>query len=190
MTEAVGQMTRTAAVGALAIAFALGCSRQESPPKANPAETDRPAAQSLAPELDAVVGHAVDAAEKMSISELKPTLSEGDAVVIEAKVMGSMHPFVDGRAAMLVGDEAIIESCDLIPGDSCETPWDACCEPQADLQSATVLVQVVDADGKVLKHALKGVKGLKELSRVRVQGTVSLVQEGAVTINAEAIELL
>ena len=105
--------------------------------------------------------------------------------------MGAREPFVEGRAVVVIGDEAILESCDLMESDACTSPWDVCCEKSEDILSGTVLIQVVDADGQLLKHGLKGVEGLTELSRVRVNGTVAPFESGeTVTINAEAIELL
>jgi len=173
-----------AGVVALAVLSGGGCSKSEQ----TVAVDAGPPGQSLL----AVVGHPVDAAASMSIAQLKPELVAGDGVTIEGKVMGAKEPFVDGRAAMLVGDESVIVSCDLMADDShCPTPWDVCCERTENLRAGTVLVQVTDEEGHVVKEGLRGVKGLTELSRVRVRGTVvDVVDGGTLTINAEAIELL
>ena len=174
----------TAGVVALAVLWGGGCSPSE---RTVAVDAGRPG-----PMLLSVVGQPVIAAASMSIAQLKPELSAGDVVTIEGKVMGAKEPFVDGRAAMLVGDESVIVSCDLMGDEShCSTPWDVCCERAENLRAGTVLVQVTDAEGQVVKEGLRGVKGLKELSRIRVRGTVGDVSDGGqVTINAEAIQLL
>lgn len=130
--------------------------------------------------------------EAAPIPVVRKQVSPGDEVVIEAKVMGSKSPFVEGRALMVVGDEGTITSCDLMSDDDhCETPWDACCDSREGLREGTATVQVVDDAGKVLTQGFRGVNGLKELSRVRVKGKVApMSTEQAFVINATAIEVL
>lgn len=127
-----------------------------------------------------------------SIPQLRETVQPGDDVTFNAKVMGSKTPFVTGRALMVVGDENTMTSCDLMSGDDhCETPWDVCCEDPKMIQKATASVQVVDAEGRVLSLGLQGVKGLKELSRVRIKGTVAPMSTAqSFIVNAQAIEVL
>lgn len=127
-----------------------------------------------------------------SIPEIRNQVKPGDDVVIVAKVMGTETPFVEGRALMVVGDEETITSCDLMSDDDhCETPWDACCDSREGILKGIATVQVVGADGKVLASGLRGVNGLKELSRVKVQGVVApLSSEQALVINATVIEVL
>lgn len=149
------------------------------------------AADAVPARIQAVLGTPVSGVENMSIAQRKPELKAGDTVTLEGKVMGSKHPFVDGRAVVVIGDETTLESCDLMESDACKTPWDVCCDSSEDILAGTVLIQVLDAEGQLLKHGLKGVKGLTELSRVRVKGTVAPFESGeTVSINAEAIELL
>jgi len=127
-----------------------------------------------------------------SIPELRAQVSPGDEVVFMAKVMGSETPFVEGRALMVVGDEGTITSCDLMAvEDHCKTPWDACCDTREAVLAGTATIQVVDAEGKVLRYGFRGVEGLKELSRVRVRGIVApMSTEQALIVNATAIEVL
>mgnify|MGYP006138360095 CR=1 FL=1 len=56
--------------------------------------------------------------------------------------------------------DAAVTTCDKMPGDSCKTPWDACCEPRESLQANTATIQIVDASGKPLKTGLRGVNGI------------------------------
>ena len=105
--------------------------------------------------------------------------------------MGTETPFVDNRALFVVGDEGTLTSCDLRTGDQCRTPWDVCCEPADAIRAGTATIQIVDADGNVLKQSIRGVGGLKELSRVRVEGVVAPQStEDALIINATGIQIL
>lgn len=104
--------------------------------------------------------------------------------------MGSKSPFVDGRAAFIIGDDATLTSCDERPGETCATPWDNCCDPPQLLRAGTATVQVVDESGRVIRHGLRTVGGLKELSRLRVAGVVApRSTEDVFIINATAIQV-
>ena len=168
------------------LAVAVGCGRSGAPETPAVVAAETPAAL-------AAVFHAVPAPESLtSIPALRTAVQPGDVVVIEAKVMGTEAPFVDGRALVVVGDEGTLTSCNLLrPGDTCETPWDVCCEDAEAIGAGTATIQVVDGEGRVLKTDLRGVNGLVELSRVRVAGTVAPESTAdALIINAEAIEVL
>ena len=111
----------------------------------------------------------------------------GDEVVLRGKIGGRAEPFVEGRAVFQVVD-AGLKSCKDIPGDTCATPWDYCCEPEVNQKSASV--QVVGADGKPLRTGLKGVGGLQPLSEVTIKGTVVQAGEaGPVLVNATGIHV-
>lgn len=107
------------------------------------------------------------------IFETRKTAKPGDTITIRGKVMGRKHPFVPGRAIVVLGDPNIITSCDLRPGDSCTTPWDTCCDTPEDIRDSIVTVQVVDNDGSPVKADIKGVAGIKELSELVVTGVVA-----------------
>lgn len=114
----------------------------------------------------------------------------GDEVVLTGLVMGVPHPFVEGRAVFVLGDEGTLEPCDVKGDDHCPTPWDNCCDPGDLKQAGTVTVQVTGADGRPLRAGLKGVNGLKELSRVTVAGTVAKSSTPeAFIVNASAIHV-
>jgi hypothetical protein len=126
----------------------------------------------------------------LPIPELRRVAKPGDEVLLEVKVMGTREPFVDNRAIFVVGDEWTLISCDLRRGHDCPTPWDNCCDDPKAVREGTATIQVVDADGKVLRHEIKGVAGLKELSRLRIAGVVAPNStEAAFVINAQKIEI-
>jgi hypothetical protein len=172
-----------ATLAALAL-FAAGCSKAPAP---------EAAAIEATPAALAAVFHPVAVAGTVKpIPELRTQVSSGDTVIIEAKVMGTETPFVDKRALFVVGDEGTLTSCDLRGGkDHCETPWDNCCDDPDALRAGTATIQIVDDGGQVLKHGIRGVHGLKELSRVRIEGVVAPQSTAdALIINATGIELL
>ena len=173
----------------LAILLAAGCGQ--------PSESSESSAPAKAPEMTAAIPEAflsvlsqeVRATEAMSIVAIKQTAKEGDTITVEGKIMGTLHPFIDQRAVVMIGDESTITSCDLMASDRCKTPWDACCDSQDVLTAGMAMVQIVDADGTVIPQGLKGVKGMKELSHLRVTGTVVTAGNGALVINATGIQI-
>lgn len=145
--------------------------------------------QSASPELKAVIDAAVEG-EAQDIHLLRETAQPGDTVTVSGWIMGNDSPFVEGRAAFILGDPKVITACSERPDDACSTPWDNCCDSPEDIQRATATIQVVGEDGRVLKEGLEGVEGIGKLSKLRVTGTVA---EGSsarsLVINASAIDL-
>jgi len=141
------------------------------------------------PELKAIIDASVDG-EAENISTIRETAKPGDTITVKGWVMGNMSPFVEGRAAFVLGDSTVITACSERPGDSCDTPWDTCCDDPKDIQRATATIQIVGEDGRVLKEGIEGVEGINKLSKLLVAGTVA---EGSTSenlvINASAIDL-
>ena len=96
----------------------------------------------------------------------------GEAIVIRGKVGGNMKPISESNAILVLADLQAIKSCDEIPGDECETPWDFCCEETSTIAASTATIQVLGDDGKVLRSSLRGAGDIKELSFLVVAGTV------------------
>lgn len=170
-------LTLTAAVISLA-----ACREQAAESAAVPAPaTETPAALSA-------VFSAEPAGEPAAIAAIRATAKPGDTITLQGLIMGSRRPFVDGRAAFLLGDPDVLTPCNEKPGDDCETPWDVCCDSPEDKKRGTATIQIVDADGRVLRDSLEGIGGLVPLARVTVSGTVA---EGSnadlLLVNATAI---
>ncbi len=120
----------------------------------------------------------------------RTTAQAGDEITLEGLVMGRENVFVNDRAAFILGDPAKLTPCNTVPGDSCKTPWDACCDTQEVKREGTASIQLVDEDGRVLKGDLKGTSGIKELSSVTVTGTVAPQStEDALIVNATRIHV-
>jgi hypothetical protein len=124
-----------------------------------------------------------------AIHTLRTTAKPGDQVTVSGIIMGREKPFVDGRAAFVLGDPAKLTPCNKMPDDECKTPWDACCDTPEAKREGTATIQLVD-NGRVLKQGLKGVNGLKELSNVTLTGTVDKASTPeALIINASQLHV-
>jgi hypothetical protein len=177
------QLTLAALLGAALVV--AGCGRRGEDPATTAAPVEVP------PALAAVFAEVPADGPLTPIPELRRSAGPGDPVVLEAKVMGTERPFVDHRALFVVGDEGTLTSCDIRHGAGCDTPWDNCCDEPAALRAGTATIQVVDETGKVLRHGIKGIAGLKELSRLRIAGVVAPHStEEAFLINATTIQVL
>lgn len=124
-----------------------------------------------------------------SVAEVRASAQEGDQVVVRGVVGGREEPMAGNRAILTLLDETV-KTCDQNPEDGCETPWDACCEPQELIAANSATVQVVDANGSPLKTGLGGIASLAPLSRVVVTGTFHPSPDGkSAVINATGIHV-
>ena len=143
-----------------------------------------------APTVPAVFITQAITATPTAIPAARTQFSAGEEVTVTGLVMGVPHPFVAERGAFVLGDEATLVPCDAKGDDHCSMPWDACCDPTAVRQAGTVTIQVLGNDGKLLRQGVKGIQGLKELSRVTVTGIVAPNSSAASFIlNATAIHI-
>lgn len=141
------------------------------------------------PQVAAVLAAPVGA-EAISVKAAHASAKPGDEVTLTGVVMGAIKPFVAGRAAFILGDPAELTACNLKPGDQCETPWDVCCETREDILGATVTVQILSPEGRVLATELEGTGGLANLVKLTVTGKVSdSSAPEAMVINATAIRV-
>ena len=154
-------------------------------------EESKPSVETQAPD-PALVAYFVTETlpDAQSIHIARSTAKPGDAITLKGEIMGRDKVFVDGRAAFILGDPEKLTTCNKMPGDTCETPWDACCDTLELKKTATVSIQILGEDGRVLSKGLKGVNGLKELSSVTLAGVVdqSSTEENFV-INASQIHV-
>lgn len=124
------------------------------------------------------------------IPEARTQFKAGDSVVLTGLVMGTPHPFVEGRGVFVLGEVGVITPCDELHGDSCKTPWDTCCDTPENKAVATATIQILGEDGRPIRTGVKGMNGLKELSRVTVAGTVDdRSTPEAFIVNASAIHV-
>lgn len=157
--------------------------------KDKPADASNNTTKPAAIALDAFFA-AKPPASAGEIHAIRATAKPGDTVALTGLVMGRDQPFVDGRAAFVLGDRSILTPCNEKPGDNCETPWDTCCNTPEEKQRATATIQLLGPDGRVLKQGLKGTHGLTELSAVTLTGTVDKASTPeALIINATQLHV-
>lgn len=124
------------------------------------------------------------------VSAVKKDAAREKQVIVKGIIAGSSKPIAEGRAVFTLADLSL-ETCDKTPGDSCKTPWDACCADRATIAAKSMTVQVAGPDGKPLKAPLSGVGGLAPLKQVVVKGKISSADgEGdskVVTVDATGI---
>jgi hypothetical protein len=105
-------------------------------------------------------------------------------VVVVGRIGGRPNPWIKGAAAFSIVDRSLTP-CNEIEGDTCRTPWDYCCE--TNLPKATVLVMVVDEDGKLVKQDARELLGVKELDTVTLVGRAKRDRAGNMTVLASKI---
>jgi hypothetical protein len=161
----------------------VSCDKKSAPPAAGIP------ASGPSPELTAVLA-APTKGEAASIVAARASAKPGDEITINGRIMGAAKPFVDGRAAFIIGDPSVLTPCNAVPGDECATPWDACCDSPEDKKRATATIQIVGADGRVLKESVEGVKGINHLSNVTATGKVADASSAdSLILNASAIRI-
>lgn len=110
-------------------------------------------------------------AQPLTVAQARKTAKPDQEITVTGRIAGSMAPFSTDYATFILADDSL-ETCDLRPGDACTTPWDACCVDNSGIANARMTVQLLGSDARPLSQGLKGFRGLKELDRVVVTGTV------------------
>ena len=171
---------RTTCLALATAALLASCDQKE-------ASITAPAGSTPSAALSAVLA-ASPTGEPKPIHLIRTTAKPGDEITISGRIMGNEKPFVEGRAAFILGDPEVLTPCNANPDDKCTTPWDACCDSAEDKKRGIATIQIVGADGRVLKESVEGVGGLENLATVTVRGKVA---EGSsadlLIINAQAI---
>jgi hypothetical protein len=150
-----------------------GCGTQTSEPDA--AGTQAADASYLA---------TVEPSGAQDVIAARESVEDGDEVTVVGRIGGSVDPWIDGRAAFTIVDPSL-KACSDIPGDSCPTPWDYCCEASIGESSATV--KVVDEKGNLVKADARELLNVKELDTVVVQGKAQRDEAGNLTVLAEHV---
>jgi len=162
---------------AIALILMVGCGKNDSPQvKVAPGEGLKKYFVATPP------------ANAEEIHIVRASAEPGAAITLKGLVMGRMKPFVEGRAAFVLGDRTILTPCNEKEGDECPTPWDVCCDSAELKRIGTATIQIVDEDGRVIAEELRGVNGLSELSKLTVRGMVAESSSGdALIVNASEI---
>lgn len=122
----------------------------------------------------------------VSVTEAKASASEGEPIVLLARVGGRKAPLNEGSAVFTVMDLAI-PHCGDNPNDACRTPWDYCCETPETITANSATIQVLGADGQPISES-PATQGVAPLDEVIVVGTVApRPSEQVLTVRATGI---
>jgi hypothetical protein len=122
------------------------------------------------------------AAEPLGVKDVVVVKNEakvGDEVV----VFGRLRKFGDGYASFILTGQAM-KHCAERETDTCQTPWDYCCESPTDLAAHSLNVEFRNGE-RPFKKNINGIGGLKLLADVVVKGKVAEIRDGNVTVSAE-----
>ena len=155
----------------------VGCDR-DSTAQSNP----EPAADAIPASLVL----ATAPSDARDVKAAKEGVKPGDDVVIHGVIGGREEPIAANRAIITVIDPSI-QTCDKMKGDTCKTPWDACCVDQQEIAAGAATLQVVNDKGQPLKVGLKGHKGIEPLKDVTVVGKVRSADANNLVIDATGI---
>jgi len=159
------------AASLLTVALLAGCSKSEPGAAADAAAFPQ-----------TLFVSAIDQAP-VPIAQAQADAKEGDTVVLHGRIGGRKDPFTAGRAVFMLVD-TVLQPC----VDGCATPWDYCCDDQAEIAANAATIQVVDASGAVIRSAINGVRGIAPGAEVIVAGAVARRDDAAnLTVNATQI---
>jgi hypothetical protein len=119
--------------------------------------------------------------EASDVVAVRKDAKDKDEVMVIGRIGGRVNPWIKDAAAFSIVDRSR-KPCNEIEGDTCETPWDYCCE--ADLPKYTLLVMIEDPKGGVVKKDARKLLGVKELDTVYVQGRAKRDKAGNISILA------
>lgn len=163
----------------MSVAACCGCGTQTAPSTPETPARPTPSAAGREYMLDA------EPAGAESILRVREESKDGDDVVLVGRIGGDVNPWVEGRAAFSLVDLSA-KACSDIPGDSCPTPWDYCCETDK-LAKGKTLVKFMDADGKPVAEDARQLLGVKELDTLVVHGKAQRDESGNLTILASKV---
>lgn len=140
------------------------CEKSETPDETSDPQASNPTIEQTFVESEPT--------EAISVIEARKNVEPGSTITVTGRIAGAKEPFSSDYATFILAD-GTLETCERIPGDSCPTPWDACCADPKTIAASRLSVQVVGEDGRPLGQSLKEVKGMKELDGITVTGTVA-----------------
>jgi len=130
------------------------------------------------PPADSAWKMASDPGGALSVEEAKAKLPEGEVLVV-----GRIRKLMPGYAVFHLTDD-VLEYCgEVNKTDTCETPWDYCCDPQDKVNALTLGVQF-DGEGDLPKQA-DLTPDLRLCDLVVVRGTIEKDEHGNVTVHAK-----
>jgi len=161
----------------LAIATVIGCGTTATP-------TGTTATPVTAPDARYVL--ADEPVDAQPVIAVRKDAKDGDEVTITGRIGGDVDPWVKGRASFLIVDPSLI-ACSERPGDSCETPWDFCCDDASHLNQSKATIKIVDDKGDTVATDARELLGVKELATVTIRGQAKRDEAGNLTVLAKSV---
>jgi hypothetical protein len=124
-------------------------------------------------------------ADAKEVTAARKDANDGDEVVISGRIGGDVDPWFKDRAAFLIVDSSLVP-CSERPGDTCETPWDYCCDTDV-LADSKATIKFVDEAGQTVSKDARELLGVKELDRVTIRGQAKRDEAGNLTVLASGI---
>lgn len=174
------KLTWTTTTPLLALFLLTGCG-DATTTETTQSETDSPAVQVDGSKF-VLTAEPESAGDVIAVREES---KDGDDIVIVGRIGGSPFPWIKDRAAFTIADRSL-KPCNEIPGDTCELPWDYCCQTDL-LPTGTALVKFNDEDGKLIGAGAKELFKLKELDTVVIAGKAKRDDAGNLTVLASGM---
>jgi len=108
----------------------------------------------------------------VSVGKARQEAQPGQEITLIGKVGGTLNPIAESYATFVLADQTVY-FCDEMPNDTCETPWDACCEDPAKLAANRASVVFLNEQGQPLPLDLSQTAQLQKLALVSVTGIVA-----------------
>jgi len=161
----------------LTVATLIGCGTSAGPTTA----TALPAA---APDARYVL--AEEPADAQPVIAVRKDAKDGDEVTVTGRIGGDVDPWVKGRATFVIVDPSL-KACSENAGDTCETPWDFCCEDIGHLNQSKATIKIVDDAGETISTDARELLGVKELQAVTIRGQAKRDEAGNLTVLARGV---
>lgn len=117
----------------------------------------------------------------ISVLDFKGSAKAGETVSVTGRVGGGIKPWIEGRAAFLLVDNAAPWPS---PDDKCGPDCPHCA---AELAASTTVVKFLDDQGKTIAIDARQLLGLKEEETVVVNGVAKRDDDGNVALMASGI---
>jgi hypothetical protein len=159
----------------MSLAIIAGCT-QNKPPVAPQAVGPDPAGEKYL--------LAAEPAGAKNVIDLRKNARNGDEVVIVGRIGGDVNPWLEGKAGFLIADTSLTP-CSARPGDTCDTPWDYCCD--SGIGEGRVSVKIVNDQGETVAIDARKLLGLKELDTIVAKGKIERDDNGKFVVLASGL---
>ena len=166
----------TVVILGFAAALIIGCGTYSEP------GTDKSPPPVAAPDARYLL--AEEPADAKPVIAVRKDAKDGDEVTITGRIGGDVDPWVPGRAAFVIADHSLVP-CNEREGDTCQTPWDYCCE--SNLAESKATIKIVDEAGQTVATDAKQLLGVKELQTVTIRGQAKRDEAGNLTVLAKSV---